>query len=668
MHFGPDQVHPQRACIVNLSPSGSRVTRGASAASAPKPNPVVERAAVEWQPVGIDELEPAAWRALRDPGSGAVTAGPGAGKTEFLAQRAAYLLQTGLCPVPRRILAISFKRDAAANLGRRVESRVPEHAERFVSMTFDAFTKGLVDRFRSSLPAGWALTGSYDLVFPTAREQQDFISYLGSISTGPMRAAVYGLPGDKFLAEVVGAWDLPLVPPNPDPADPSIFSALAWWRQRYLRPGTQHVDFVMLNRLAELLARAVPQIRRALRITYPFVFVDEFQDTTLAQYSFLKSVFGNGAAVTAVGDRKQRIMGFAGALPNAFAQFIADFDAKPYPLSWNFRSSQGLVLLQHVIASRLDPQTVQMISKTTTEPGHEPVGLWIFPSVDSEARNIAAWIASDMARSQRKGSDFALVARQKVADFESRFRAYLAEHKIRLRNDDAMVGKMRLQDLLKNEVARLLLGLLRLAAQPRGLPDVWQEVSATMQRIRGAAGDDDAIRGVNDELADITKTLRARLSKHLPASIRSGEVLARVVELVGIDGLRQHARSMARGEDVDVILESFTVRLAQVVPTAQDWASVFDNFESADAVVLLTVHRSKGLEYHTVLFLGMDDDQWWAHKRDLDGSTATFFVGLSRAAQRLIFTTTSPYARRGKIADLYAMLDEAGVPERKWSS
>ena len=104
------------------------------------------------QPTGIDELEPAAWDALRDDGCTAVVAGPGAGKTEFLAQRAAFLLQTGLCPAPRRILAISFKRDSAANLARRVAARVPEHAGRFVSLTFDAFTKGLVDRFRSALP------------------------------------------------------------------------------------------------------------------------------------------------------------------------------------------------------------------------------------------------------------------------------------------------------------------------------------------------------------------------------------------------------------------------------------------------------------------------------------------------------------------------------------
>jgi len=104
----------------------------------------------EWRPQGVDELEQRAWDALLESGrSVCVTAGAGAGKTEFLAQKATYLLQTGLCPQPKRILAISFKRDAAQNLDARVRKRCPpEQARRFHSMTFDAFTKHLLDHFR----------------------------------------------------------------------------------------------------------------------------------------------------------------------------------------------------------------------------------------------------------------------------------------------------------------------------------------------------------------------------------------------------------------------------------------------------------------------------------------------------------------------------------------
>ena len=106
----------------------------------------------DWRPNGIDDLEPAAWLALRA-GSASVTAGPGAGKSEFLAQRAGYLLETGICRPPQQILAISFKRAAATNLRDRVQERLPEHARRFTSMTFDAFTKSIVDRFRGLLPS-----------------------------------------------------------------------------------------------------------------------------------------------------------------------------------------------------------------------------------------------------------------------------------------------------------------------------------------------------------------------------------------------------------------------------------------------------------------------------------------------------------------------------------
>jgi DNA helicase-2/ATP-dependent DNA helicase PcrA len=364
-----------------------------------------------WRPAGIDDLEPSAWSALREDGSTAITAGPGAGKTEFLAQRATYLLQTGRCAPPHRILAISFKRDAAANLRRRVRQRVPKHADRFVSMTFDAFTKGLVDRFKSSLPSGWSTSQPYELFFPKERQQREFLDDLALNEAGALRYALAALPRSTFLAEVVGAWELPAEPPTTSPADAMAFAAWSWWREYYMGTDMPYADFVMLNRLAELLVRTVPQIGRALRATYPFVFVDEFQDTTIGQFSFLETTFGDSATVTAVGDKKQRIMGFAGALSDAFPRFITRFGAHEYPLAWNFRSTETLVALQHVIASKLDPTTVRAVSKVDDEGTGEPVRLWRFPSLDYEAAVIAEWIAKDIEQHDRPGADFALVAR-----------------------------------------------------------------------------------------------------------------------------------------------------------------------------------------------------------------------------------------------------------------
>ena len=103
-----------------------------------------------WSPADGLILEPNALAAATEPARNlALTAGPGAGKTEMLAQRADFLLRTGTCRYPRRILAISFKTDASQNLKARVRKRCgPELAARFDSHTFHAFAKRIIDRFR----------------------------------------------------------------------------------------------------------------------------------------------------------------------------------------------------------------------------------------------------------------------------------------------------------------------------------------------------------------------------------------------------------------------------------------------------------------------------------------------------------------------------------------
>lgn len=129
-----------------------------------------------WAPVGVSRLESNALKVVRSTGHRSVLAGPGAGKTELLAQRAAYLLQTGACPAPQRILAIAFKRDAAQNLALRVAQRCQrEHASRLDSVTFDAFAKNLLHRFGQALPPRWRPTPDYDILFPKADLFREFL-------------------------------------------------------------------------------------------------------------------------------------------------------------------------------------------------------------------------------------------------------------------------------------------------------------------------------------------------------------------------------------------------------------------------------------------------------------------------------------------------------------
>lgn len=132
----------------------------------------------DWSPVGGMRLESNALKAIRETSANVVvTAGPGAGKTELLAQRADFLFRTGATNYPKRILAISFKVDAARNLQSRVRLRSgTQYAARFDSFTFHAFAKRLIDNYRPALTGQNALNADYR-IDTTMRIQHEQITF-----------------------------------------------------------------------------------------------------------------------------------------------------------------------------------------------------------------------------------------------------------------------------------------------------------------------------------------------------------------------------------------------------------------------------------------------------------------------------------------------------------
>ena len=117
-------------------------------------------------------------------------------------------------------------------------------------MTFDAFTKGLVDRFGAALPTAWRLNAGYEIVLPGERDARDFLDALARSAPKTLRPQVAALQPKTFLPEVVGGLSLPFTLPDDDAVDARTYAALKWWRRNHLRPGKSTVDFVMLNRLA----------------------------------------------------------------------------------------------------------------------------------------------------------------------------------------------------------------------------------------------------------------------------------------------------------------------------------------------------------------------------------------------------------------------------------
>jgi superfamily I DNA/RNA helicase len=617
----------------------------------------------DWRPRGIAELEPNAWKALRREASTCVVAGPGAGKTEFLAQRAAYLLETGICPAPRRVLAISFKSDAAENLAMRVRERCDKaSADRFVSMTFDAFTKSLVDRFLLAIPTSWRPTKPYEIQFPKRLTTEDFLARTRLRAPASWQPAVASFSPADFEARIVGPFRLPA--DAIQATDPAAFAVNRWWSEALRVRGPSRMTFVMLNRLAELILRTRPQIARALKATYPFVFVDEFQDTTYAQYDFLLSAFRHPRmAVTAVGDDKQRIMVWAGARADAFARFEADFAAERIPLVFNFRSSPDLIRIQHVVAQALDTGAIPTVAQAPRKIDGDVAQVWSCPTETREAAYVASWLAADMAKRGTAPRDYAILVRQTADRFEEQLAGSLAAAGLSLRNENRALGRTSLQDLLVDAFVGVGVALLRLGAT-RQAPTAWRVASDSVQRLRASDADDDvACAQAEEGLTAFLRTLRRTMEVTPPSRVAAEALTDQVVAFVDAAALTRTYSEYGTGEALEISLEAFRIYFATCAEQSADWSDALDRFEGINQIPLMTVHKSKGLEYDTILFLGLDDKMWWSHSAGNPEGIATFFVALSRAKQRAIFTFCEARGRRARVADLYRLLTDAGVPE-----
>ncbi|MBS0274134.1 MAG: ATP-dependent helicase [Proteobacteria bacterium] len=616
----------------------------------------------DWTPIGVDELEANAMTVVRSTGNRSVIAGPGAGKTELLAQRAAYLLQTGTSPAPQRILAISFKRDAASNLGARVRKRCHrQHAGRFDSMTFDAFAKGLLDRFGQALPERWRPSPDYEIMFPTDRGYRDFLQQ--SLGAPPKSVGTYA----DIMALTVKQFERRHLFGSPLPVDgwsepsPGEWAADQYWQSSLHGGKKSHLSFPMIGRLAELLLRLNPMARDALRLTYSHLFMDEFQDTTQVQYDLVRAIFlGGSTIVTAVGDNKQQIMRWAMAMDDPFAAFDSDFKSKRTPLYNNYRSSPELVRIQHVLAQALDAKSVKPVSKTSATISGDSCAIWDFSLPEREAERLAAFVASEMKVHDLGPRDFVLLVRQKAADYAAVLQPAFAAAGIPLRNEAGQAGAIMLQELLAEEASELIISVLRLAMTKRAGRH-WTECQEALGSLRGIGPDDEIEQ---DRFAKELDAYAMRLGRDYPtppAGPGARKLIDDALGFIGRSRLVAAHPAYGQGDWLEKVLTSAATHLAQSASGTSDWTAALDSYEGLDAIPLMTIHKSKGLEYHTVIFVGLDDGAWWSFSDDQVEATAGFFVAFTRAKQRVVFTYCVRRGTRTKIATLYELLAQAGV-------
>jgi DNA helicase II / ATP-dependent DNA helicase PcrA len=296
----------------------------------------------------------------------AVVAGAGSGKSETMAARLVWLVANGMVR-PDRVLGLTFTRKAAAEFADRVRSRLERLRRAGLADPVDASTTENEDPFGGDPVIGTyhayagrlvgdnalreGLEPSMRLITPALSWQ--LAASIVAAYDGPMdeiiwtpqtvTAAVLELAGDlsEHLRETgdvtaVGRWLTAELEALPGRIPGSVRKILETQRareqllplvERYAaakaaREVLDHGDQVAL---AARIASHHPEVGAAERARYHVVLLDEYQDTSHAQLVLLRSLFGGGHPVTAVGDPCQSIYGWRGASAGNLRRFTADF-------------------------------------------------------------------------------------------------------------------------------------------------------------------------------------------------------------------------------------------------------------------------------------------------------------------------------------------------------
>jgi superfamily I DNA/RNA helicase len=345
-------------------------------------------------------------------------------------------------------------------------------------------------------------------------------------------------------------------------------------------------------------------------------------------------------------------------LENAFEIYSRDFAATPHPLVRNYRSAPELVRIQQVIAQSIESGTAPAAAaRIHATPGTCFVAEFRTP--EQEAEYVSDLIANGISQDGLKPREFCVLSRQQTGQMVAILQQTLREKSVPLRDES------ELQDLLAEPVTQIVLAVLRIVTRARD-PEAWEFLNSELAFLLGLDHTDDS-RELSAEVKSILTAVRAGLHD---ANLSRESIPALIVRHVGEPRFRASYRQYTNTKFFTDQVSKCGKALAAV--NARDLQGAVDEFRGVDIVPAMTVHKSKGLEFHTVVFLGLEDSQLWNFARQSDEEKRGFFVAFSRAITRVIFTFSDVrdgrFGRRSQsrseIRDLYTLLQAAGVETR----
>lgn len=620
----------------------------------------------------LNTLNPAQKEAvLKTEGPLLVLAGAGSGKTRVLTTRLARLVEVhGVNP--RNILAVTFTNKAAGEMRDRVGRMLGGDPKGLWIGTFHAIGARML-RFAPEVSGRTKQFTIYD--------QDDAQAVIKRVMER-LRISPKEFTPRAIHSAISDAKNQLVAPTDYDKIalDPfsKAVSQVYHGYEEALRLANA-TDFDDLLVLPVRLLQTNPQELARYQAKFHYIMVDEYQDTNRAQYQLIKLLGAGHQNVCVVGDDDQSIYGWRGADIRNILDFNKDFpEAAVVRLEENYRSDPPILDLANVVISA----NTERMGKTlrATRKGGERVTM--IRTLDE--RDEADWVVTEMSSVKRR---LGLQLRDLAVLYRTNSQSRAMEEALRRQSMPyRLIGSVRFYD--RREI-RDLMAYLKLIGNPsddesfrraisvprRGLGETTIELIAEQARQAGqsmfaASRYPDALNGLRPAartaLAGFVKLIDDFRAKATEAAV--DELLEDVVQ--SIDYARYLAAEGPEGADrienvkelITSAAETVADELGEVGLTPLDHflqrASLVADIDSldadADAVLLMTLHNAKGLEFPVVFITGLEDGLFplaraYDEPKLLEEERRLFYVGITRAEKKLYLAHAEERRRNGEL-------------------
>ncbi len=591
--------------------------------------------------------------------SALILAGAGSGKTRVLTTRMAWLIQTGQA-TPAGLLAVTFTNKAAREMLARLSAQLPINTRGMWVGTFHGLCNRLLraQAREAQLPPLFQILDSQDQLAAVKRVMRalhvDDERY-------PPRQVQQFINGHKEEGR------RPVAVEPFDAQSRLLRDVYIAYEAQCQKEGV--VDFAeLLLRSVELLQRD-DLIREHYRSRFPFVLVDEFQDTNRLQYQWLTLLAGPQTTVFAVGDDDQSIYAFRGAEVGNMREFERDYSIRHViRLEQNYRSFGNILDAANALIRH---NHTRMGKNLWTEAGPgEPVRVFEADSDGSEAR----FVVDEVGALRNQGiplSDMALL-------YRSNAQSRVLEHALFSAGISYRVyGGLRFFERMEIKHA---LAYLRLAAHP-GDDGAFLRVANFPPRGIGARSME-----ALQQHAIASQTSLHESARQMPLSGRAATSLNAFLQC--IDRLQAAAQALPLQELVSAVLDESGLLQhyrqerdgADRVENLEELVAAADGFEheseesdlmaflahasleagdheaapGADALQLMTVHAAKGLEFQVVFVCGLEEglfphENALSEADGLEEERRLMYVAITRARQRLYLTRAESRMLHGQM-------------------